>query len=102
MGAYSPGSLIGRHQLIPHISPKKTWEGFFGALAFSLLARWGMFKLMPVHLSVLNWRHAPVLGLLLGFAAVTGDLAKSIVKRSTGLKDSGNLRPGIGGARDLV
>src|SRR5215210_6696651 len=102
MGAYLTGSLIGRHQLIPHISPKKTWEGFFGALIFSLLASWGMFKLMPVHLSALSWTHATVLGLLLGFAAVIGDLAESIVKRSTGVKDSGNLLPGIGGALDLV
>ena len=102
MGAYLTGSLVGRHQMIPHISPKKTWEGFFGALAFSLLASWGMFELMPLHLSVLNWTHATVLGLLLGFAAVIGDLAESIVKRSTGVKDSGNLLPGIGGALDLV
>src|SRR5216117_2754243 len=102
MGAYLTGSLIGRHQMIPHISPKKTWEGFFGALAFSLLASWGMFKLMPGHLSALNLTHAIVLGLLLGFAAVIGDLAESIVKRSTGVKDSGNFLPGIGGALDLV
>src|SRR6267154_6121110 len=93
MGAYLTGSVIGRHPLIPHISPKKTWEGFFGALAFSLLASWGMFKLMPLHLSALNWTHATVLGLLLGFAAVIGDLAESIVKRSTGVKDSGNFLP---------
>ena len=102
MGAYLTGSLIGRHPLIPHISPKKTWEGFFGALAFSLFASVAMFKLMPGHLSVLNWTHAIALGLLLGFAAVIGDLAESIVKRSTGVKDSGNMLPGIGGALDLV
>src|SRR4051812_12586267 len=102
MGAYLTGSLIGRHQMIPHISPKKTWEGFFGALVFSLLASWGLFKLMPSHLPGLTWTHASVLGLLLGFAAVIGDLAESIVKRSTGVKDSGNLLPGIGGALDLV
>ncbi|HKP93514.1 MAG TPA: phosphatidate cytidylyltransferase, partial [Chthoniobacterales bacterium] len=102
MGAYLTGSLIGRHPLIPHISPKKTWEGFFGALAFSLFASWGLFKLMPLHLPGLTWTHATVLGLLLGFAAVIGDLAESIIKRSTGVKDSGNLLPGIGGALDLV
>ncbi|MDQ2918574.1 MAG: phosphatidate cytidylyltransferase [Verrucomicrobiota bacterium] len=102
MGAYLTGSVIGKHQMIPHISPKKTWEGFAGALLFSLLASWGLFKLMPNKLSVLNWTHATVLGLLLGFAAVIGDLAESIVKRSTGVKDSGNLLPGIGGALDLV
>ena len=102
MGAYLTGSLIGRHQMIPHISPKKTWEGFAGALFFSLLASWGLFQLMPQQLAALNWTHATILGLLLGFAAVIGDLAESIVKRSTGVKDSGNLLPGIGGALDLI
>jgi phosphatidate cytidylyltransferase len=102
MGAYLTGSLIGKHQMIPHISPKKTWEGFGGALFFSLLASWGLFKLMPQHLAALDWVHATALGLLLGFAAVIGDLAESIVKRSTGVKDSGNLLPGIGGALDLI
>ena len=102
MGAYLTGSLLGRHPLVPHISPKKTWEGFFGALAFSLVASIGLFALMPGHFSVLTWPHAIVLGLLLGFAAVIGDLAESIIKRSTGVKDSGNMLPGIGGALDLI
>jgi phosphatidate cytidylyltransferase len=102
MGAYLVGSLIGRHQMIPHISPKKTWEGFFGALALSLFASVGLFKLMPGHLSLLTLPHAIILGLLLGFAAVVGDLAESIIKRSTGVKDSGNFLPGIGGVLDLV
>src|SRR2546423_5444206 len=48
MGAYLTGSLSGRHQIIPHISPKKTWEGFFGALAFCFLSTWGMGKLFQV------------------------------------------------------
>ncbi len=102
MGAYLVGSAVGRHLMIPHISAKKTWEGFFGALAFALLASLILFKLMPGHLAALNWTHATVLGLLLGFAAVVGDLAESIIKRSTGVKDSGNFLPGIGGALDLV
>ncbi len=102
MGAYLTGSAIGRHPLVPHISPKKTWEGFVGALGFSLLASVGLFELMPGHLSVLTLTHSIVLGLLLGFAAVIGDLAESIVKRSTGVKDSGNMLPGIGGALDLI
>jgi len=102
MGAYLVGSAVGRRLMIPHISAKKTWEGFFGALAFALLASLVLFKLMPGHLAALNWTHATVLGLLLGFAAVVGDLAESIIKRSTGVKDSGNLLPGIGGALDLL
>jgi phosphatidate cytidylyltransferase len=102
MGAYLTGSAIGRHLMVPHISAKKTWEGFFGALGFALLASLMLFKLMPGHLPMLSWTHATVLGLLLGFAAVIGDLAESIIKRSTGVKDSGNLLPGIGGALDLI
>ena len=102
MGAYLTGSAIGRHLMSPHISAKKTWEGFFGALAFALLCSLALFKLMPGHLSMLNWTHATILGLLLGFAAIIGDLAESIVKRSTGVKDSGGLLPGIGGALDLI
>src|SRR3984893_8580327 len=102
MGAYLTGSAIGRHLMVPHISAKKTWEGFFGALGFALLASLLLFKLMPGRLSMLSWTHATILGLLLGFAAVIGDLAESIIKRSTGVKDSGNLLPGIGGALDLL
>jgi phosphatidate cytidylyltransferase len=96
------GSAIGRHLMVPHISGKKTWEGFFGAIVFALLCSLALFKLMPGHLPALTWTHATVLGLLLGFAAVLGDLAESIIKRSTDVKDSGNLLPGIGGALDLL
>ena len=102
MGAYLTGSLIGRHLMTPHISARKTWEGFCGALVFALLCSLLLFKLMPGHLSMLTWTHATVLGLLLGFAAVIGDLAESIIKRSTDVKDSGNFLPGIGGALDLI
>src|SRR5213596_3070886 len=102
MGAYLTGSAIGRHLMVPHISAKKTWEGFFGAIVLALLCSLALFKLMPGHLAALTWTHATILGLLLGFAAVLGDLAESIIKRSTDVKDSGNLLPGIGGALDLL
>ncbi len=102
MGAYVTGSLIGKHPLVPHISPKKTWEGFFGALLFSTLGSYGMLAAMGHHLDRLNWTHATILGLLLGFAAIVGDLAESIVKRSAEVKDSGRVLPGIGGALDLI
>src|SRR5437773_963082 len=102
MGAYLTGSAVGRHLMVPQISAKKTWEGFFGALGFALFCSLMLFKLMPGHLPGLTWTHATILGLLLGFAAVVGDLAESIIKRSTDVKDSGNLLPGIGGALDLV
>jgi len=102
MGAYITGSLIGKHLLVPHISPKKTWEGFFGALAFSTGGACGMVALMPKQLSHFHQVDAVILGLILGFAAIVGDLGESIIKRSCDVKDSGHLLPGIGGALDLI
>lgn len=102
MGAYITGSLIGKHPMVPHISPKKTWEGFFGALAFSVIGGCGLLALIPEKLSALRQTDAVILGLLLGLAAIIGDLAESIVKRSADVKDSGSFLPGIGGALDLI
>jgi phosphatidate cytidylyltransferase len=102
MGAYLTGSLIGKHPLVPHISPKKTWEGFFGALAFSAGGGCALVALLPDKLQRLTMTHAAVLGVALGFAAIIGDLAESIIKRSTDVKDSGRFLPGIGGALDLI
>lgn len=102
MGAYVTGSLIGKHPAIPHISPKKTWEGFGGALVFSTLGSFGLLWLMAGRLPLLNVPHAIGLGLLLGFAAIIGDLVESVFKRSARIKDSGSFLPGIGGALDLI
>ncbi len=102
MGAYLTGSLIGKHPLVPHISPKKTWEGFFGALVFSTAGACGVLALRKRELSLLTYQDAIILGLILGFAAIIGDLAESIVKRSADVKDSGKFLPGIGGALDLI
>jgi len=103
MGAYITGSLIGKHLMVPHISPKKTWEGFFGALAFSTGGACAMVAWMPKQtLSYFHQKDAIVLGLVLGLAAIIGDLGESIIKRSCDVKDSGHLLPGIGGALDLI
>ncbi len=103
MGAYLTGSLIGRHKMIPHVSPGKTWEGFAGGLAFSQLAACGVFALFPQQLAVLGgWPHVVLLGGVLGVLAVIGDLAESVVKRSLDAKDSGRMLPGIGGGLDLI
>src|SRR2546421_7747535 len=64
MGAYLTGSAIGRHLMVPHISAKKTWEGFLGAIVFALLCSLALYKLMPGHLSALNWTDATILGIL--------------------------------------
>lgn len=102
MGAYVFGSLFGRHPFAPHISPKKTWEGFFGALLSSLLCSYWIYALMPGKLSAFRFGDVTVLGLLLGFAAVVGDLAESVVKRGAHTKDSSAMLPGIGGTLDLI
>lgn len=103
MGAYITGSLIGRHKMIPHISPGKTWEGFAGALFFSQLAGCGLYALFPGPLALFgNMGHVVTLGVVLALLAVVGDLAESIVKRALDAKDSGRMLPGIGGSLDLI
>lgn len=102
MGAYVTGSLFGRHKLVPHISPHKSWEGLIGAVIFSVAGSFGLWALIPERLAVFSPLDLAVLGVLLGAAAVIGDLAESIVKRSTEAKDSGGLLPGIGGVLDLI
>ncbi|MFM2196633.1 MAG: hypothetical protein RLZZ505_65 [Verrucomicrobiota bacterium] len=102
-GAYITGSLIGKHKMIPHISPGKTWEGFVGALFFAQLAACGLYALLPDQLAALHsWPHVIALGFLLAILAVIGDLAESVVKRALHAKDSGNMLPGIGGGLDLI
>ena len=103
MGAYITGSLLGKHKMIPNVSPGKTWEGFVGALFFSQLAGCGLLALFPEALAVLSsYGHVVILGILLALLAVVGDLAESVVKRSLGAKDSGGFLPGIGGSLDLI
>ncbi|MEN8865196.1 MAG: phosphatidate cytidylyltransferase [Akkermansiaceae bacterium] len=102
MGAYITGSLIGKNKMAPHLSPAKTWEGFFGALGFAQLAAWGVWALSGDVLAWIPPLHVGVLALLIGLVAVAGDLAESILKRSLEVKDSGSLMPGIGGILDLI
>ena len=104
VGAYVFGMTIGKHKLIPRISPNKTWEGVFGGIVGSLLASYGGFYLMraPLERNDLGLLDATVLGILLGAVAIIGDLAESLIKRQANIKDSGKILPGIGGALDLV
>jgi len=101
-GAYVVGSLIGRHKMIPRISPGKTWEGFGGAILGSTVASLVFAHFLGHHLYGMNRVHAVVLGVILSIAAVVGDLIESLFKRESGLKDSGRLFPGIGGILDLL
>ena len=102
VGAYVIGSLMGRHKMIPRISPGKTWEGFAGAILTSLVISIVLTRLMGPHAQALSFASSIVLGLLLPLISVVGDLAESIVKRDASIKDSGHTIPGIGGALDLI
>jgi phosphatidate cytidylyltransferase len=101
-GAYSVGSLIGRHKMIPRISPGKTWEGFGGAIVVSTLASVLFVHFAHDKMPAMNLWDAVILGVMLSAAAVVGDLIESLFKREAGVKDSGRLFPGIGGILDLL
>ncbi|MEO7019876.1 MAG: phosphatidate cytidylyltransferase [Ktedonobacteraceae bacterium] len=97
-GAFFAGHFFGRHKLAPNISPGKTWEGVFGGLIFSVIATI-LFTTLPMGVP---WYLAVLLGLLVGVAATLGDLAESLIKRQTGVKDSGEFFPGHGGILDRI
>lgn len=101
-GAYVVGSLIGRHKMIPRISPGKTWEGFGGAILGSVLASLVFVHFLGPRMFGMNKFHAITLGVILSVGAVVGDLIESIFKREAGVKDSGKFFPGIGGILDLL
>jgi len=102
MGAYLIGSWLGRHKMLPHISPKKSWEGFCGAFLGSSVAFSGMMWFDGGRLEPLTWLSGFGFAVLLCLVGVLGDLAESVLKRCHGIKDSGHALPGIGGILDLT
>jgi len=106
-GAYTVGRLIGRHKMAPSISPGKTIEGAFGALAFACLGAWLAFVFVVPFTTPLLWEPGPwwgwiAFGLLVGAAGILGDLAESLLKRDVGRKDSSDWLPGFGGVLDIL
>ena len=94
--AFVVGRALGRHKLCPDLSPAKTVEGAIGAiLASAAFGAWAVPKFLGADLWV-----GVLLGVLLGVAAILGDLAESVFKRWGGVKDSSNLFPGHGGILD--
>ncbi len=97
----------GRHKLAPRISPNKTWEGFFGGLVFAIVTVVVVVPVANVALApernlTLPWHQQILLGVLISVAATIGDLSKSVLKRCTGVKDSGTILPGHGGILDRI
>lgn len=93
-GAYLVGSKLGKRRLFPSVSPKKSWEGFWGGMLFTVLGACLLpFWDAPIYIKV-------VLGLLITLASTWGDLFESVLKRNAGVKDSGTLIPGHGGILD--
>ena len=97
--AYFAGRTFGKHKMHPTISPKKTWEGFAGGVLGSLAAA---FVCKSLFLPELSWAVAAVYGLVMAPLVPLGDLAESVLKRVSGVKDSGQLIPGHGGLLDRV
>ena len=100
VGAYFAGTYLGRHKLVPRISPNKTIEGALGGLAASILgASLVGWLLVDAPLGGLFWL---LFGVLVGAAAQLGDLVESALKRSLGVKDSNRLLPQYGGVLDVI
>jgi len=99
-GAFCVGSLIGKRRLFERLSPKKSWEGFFGGLAFCVLA--GYLCSAWLHLPVFNTVEWMLYGVVVCIFATVGDLFESLIKRTHGIKDSGKLIPGHGGILDRI
>jgi len=98
VGGYVIGSRFGRHNLVPSVSPHKTWEGLIGGCAVAIAASAAITsRIYPWHLGT-----ALVLGLIVAVVAPCGDLVESMIKRDLGVKDMGSLLPGHGGVLDRI
>jgi len=96
IGAYAVGRTFGKHKLAPKISPGKTWEGWAGGFAITLLVGWAIGFMLPD----MPLTHRLVAAGVVAVFAPLGDLAESMLKRSVGVKDSGSIMPGHGGLLD--
>jgi phosphatidate cytidylyltransferase len=95
-GAYLTGMSFGRHRLMKRISPKKTWEGLIGGMIIAALAAW----FLADWFGIVDRIHWVLISIIISVAGTYGDLVESMLKRSTGVKDSGTIMPGHGGFLD--
>ncbi len=102
IGAYFSGRQFGRHKLAAVVSPAKTWEGFWGGVALCGLLAVLLWYMLPDHAAHIGILSVLAVTLTTALASVVGDLTVSMVKRESGLKDSGSLLPGHGGVLDRL
>jgi phosphatidate cytidylyltransferase len=95
-GAYFAGTYLGKRKLFERISPKKSWEGFFGGALLALIFAYGLSQYLHT-LTVMEWI---IIGLIIIVGGTFGDLVESLLKRSIEIKDSGSSLPGHGGFLD--
>ena len=98
LGGYISGVLFGAHPMAPKISPKKSWEGFAGALLLQIVTGiilWVLVFDQP-------WWEGAIVGLIMALTATFGDLVESMIKRDLGIKDMSALLPGHGGVMDRL
>jgi len=95
---YIVGVLLGKHPLVPTISPKKTWEGLAGSVVFTIIGGCLAFY----YIMDMEWWLGIIVGLMIVFTATCGDLIESAMKRDLSLKDMGTLLPGHGGMLDRL
>jgi phosphatidate cytidylyltransferase len=98
-GGYFAGRFFGKHKLYPRISPKKTWEGVAGGVAFAI---GGLFALRAGALPVLTPFDCVLMGSVFCLMGIVGDLGESMLKRAFNVKDSGWIMPGHGGLLDRI
>lgn len=95
-GAYVSGMLLGKHKLFERVSPKKTWEGFFGGMLFTVVSSY-IFSMTIPDILFYEWLIFSGIVVILG---TLGDLTESLLKRTADIKDAGNIIPGHGGVLD--
>jgi phosphatidate cytidylyltransferase len=102
-GAYFIGRKFGAHKMTPSLSPKKSWEGLAGGVAFGLIFNALLAVILSKVLNIdLPWWAGAVLGLIGALIGVLGDLSISMIKREVGAKDTGHIIPGHGGVLDRL
>ena len=94
--SYLTGSLLGRHQMTPRLSPGKTWEGTIGGVLLTLACGWAVYRITETY-SLAIWL---VVSVMISVLGLTGDLFESGLKRKKRVKDMGSLLPGHGGIMD--